>query len=828
MDQADSNHTADNPGEGEESVSRRPETNEPAGPEKTELEIQNEELRQSQVELEDSRNQYIDLYDFAPIGYLTLHEDGRILQANLKAADILKTERPKLHQRPFAGFILEEDRGIFHAHRRRLFESGQMCECTLRLQPGEGPPIHALMQSILVGGATGQYRFRTTLMDITAYVRAEDALRESETRFRALVTATSEFLYWASPDWVRLRVIDSRGFLADTPEPIETWLEAYVPPEDHPNVIAAFQEAIRTKSVYEMEHRVRGRDGSTGWVFSRAIPLLDPNGTIREWFGVANNITERKRAEEALRDSEARYRGVVENTTAIILRISPDGVINYANERALQFFGYCADELIGKPAVGTIVPERDSTGRDLADMFGRLALDPEAFHTNANENMCRDGRRVWVEWTNSGFYGPDGRMTEILSVGIDATDRKRAEEALVKANEELEQRVAERTRELSESVQALNQRTGQLQMLASELTMAEQRERRRLAQVLHDGLQQVLVASRMRLEQMPLIHDAEARQRCTDQVFDLLSDSIEISRSLTAELSPPILHEGGFIPALEWLARWMHDKQGLDIDLQTEIDAEDLPQELTILLFQSTRELLFNVVKHAGVKKAFVRARVEDGQIVVTVSDQGRGFDPQAIQSKAGKEGGYGLFSIRERLDLLGGRLAIDSEPGRGSTLCLYAPMTITTEKIAVTEELLTSVAFATEPREAEAEGGRRIRIMLVDDHPVLRQGLRMLFRDQPDLDVIGEASDGEAAIRLAREIRPDVILMDVSMPRMNGIEATRAIHRDMPETRIIGLSMFDEADRAETMREAGAVTYLSKTAPSEVLIGAVRQSMSA
>lgn len=698
MDPMDSNHTADNPGEGEESVSRRPETNEPAGPEKTELEIQNEELRQSQVELEDSRNQYIDLYDFAPIGYLTLHEDGRILQANLKAADMLKTERPKLNQRPFAGFILEEDRGIFHAHRRRVFESGQMCECTLRLRPGEGPPIHALMQSILVGGATGQYRFRTTLMDITAYVRAEDALRESETRFRALVTATSEFLYWASPDWARLRVIDSRGFLADTPEPIETWLEAYVPPEDHPNVVEAFQEAIRTKSVYELEHRVRGRDGSTGWVFSRAIPLLDPNGNIREWFGVANNITERKRAEEAL----------------------------------------------------------------------------------------------------------------------------------VRANEELEQRVAERTRELSESLQALNQRTGQLQMLASELTMAEQRERRRLAQVLHDGLQQVLVASRMRLEQMPLIHDAEARQRCTDQVFDLLSDSIEISRSLTAELSPPILHEGGFIPALEWLVRWMHDKQGLDIDLQTEIDAEELPQELTILLFQSTRELLFNVVKHAGVKKAFVRARVEDGQIVVTVSDHGRGFDPQAIQSKAGKEGGYGLFSIRERLDLLGGRLVIDSEPGRGSTLCLYAPMTIATEKIAVGEELLTSVAFATEPREAEAEGGRRIRIMLVDDHPVLRQGLRLLFRDQPDLDVIGEASDGEAAIRLAREIRPDVILMDVSMPRMNGIEATRAIHRDMPEARIIGLSMFDEADRAETMREAGAVTYLSKTAPSEVLIGAVRQSMSA
>ncbi len=138
----------------------------------------------------------------------------------------------------------------------------------------------------------------------------------------------------------------------------------------------------------------------------------------------------RKKRDDDLRLSEERYRGVVENTTAIILRIDPSGVINFANSRALEFFGYTADELIGRHAVGSIVPASESTGRDLAAMVGEIMADPDRFHSNANENICKDGRRVWLEWTNSNIYSADSRLREILCVGIDATDRKRAEDAL--------------------------------------------------------------------------------------------------------------------------------------------------------------------------------------------------------------------------------------------------------------------------------------------------------------------------------------------------------------------------------------------------------------
>ncbi|PPD58299.1 PAS domain S-box protein [Dehalogenimonas etheniformans] len=141
------------------------------------------------------------------------------------------------------------------------------------------------------------------------------------------------------------------------------------------------------------------------------------------------------RAEAALRESEDSYRSVVENTTSIILRLDLTGNITFANARALEFFGYSKEELLGKPAVGTIVPAMETTGRDLARMVGQIATNPDAFHINANENICKDGRRVWLEWTNSGIYGLDCKLKGFLSVGIDATERNNAEEALRSSEE---------------------------------------------------------------------------------------------------------------------------------------------------------------------------------------------------------------------------------------------------------------------------------------------------------------------------------------------------------------------------------------------------------
>jgi len=142
--------------------------------------------------------------------------------------------------------------------------------------------------------------------DVTAMVRAEVARSESEKRFRALVSASAEVVYRMSPDWTELHQLEGRGFLQDTNDPRRLWIDAYVPSEEHARVHAAIERAIRTKTVYELEHRVRRVDGSYGWAFSRAVPMLDAAGEIYEWIGAASDITDRKQAEERLRESSRR------------------------------------------------------------------------------------------------------------------------------------------------------------------------------------------------------------------------------------------------------------------------------------------------------------------------------------------------------------------------------------------------------------------------------------------------------------------------------------------------------------------------------------------
>lgn len=249
-----------------------------------------------------------------------------------------------------------------------------------------------------------------------------------------------------------------------------------------------------------------------------------------------------------------------------------------------------------------------------------------------------------------------------------AIQRKHAEEQLKTLNETLELKVQERTA-------VAEQRAEQLRQLAADLSRTEQRERRRLAQVLHDHLQQLLVAAKMGL--------ATLRSRITEtdmldhirQIEGLITESIEASRSLTVELSPPILQQGKLREALVWLTEWMQNKHGLSVELHADESADSAPDEVRQLLFEIIRELLFNVVKHANVPEASVKlARLDDDRVEIVVADAGCGFDAAANQ-QAGTNHGFGLFSIVQRLQVLGGELEIDSTPDCGTRVTLRAPI---------------------------------------------------------------------------------------------------------------------------------------------------------
>jgi len=315
-------------------------------------------------------------------------------------------------------------------------------------------------------------------------------------------------------------------------------------------------------------------------------------------------------------------------------------------------------------------------------------------------------------------------------------------------------------------------------------------------------------------------------EKATKEVEELLDESILASRSLTTELSPPILHEAGLNAGLEWLARRMAEKQGLFVDLSLKADAPALAEDVKILVFESVRELLFNAVKHSHARSAAVSSRLVDRRLQVLVSDQGVGFDPETTPPAGEEGGGFGLFSIRERLELIGGRLEIDSAPGMGSRFVLTVPL-VQAPAVRVGVEAVCSPSDSGSLLETERPTSDiKIRVMLADDHAVVRQGLAQLLEKESDIEVVGAAADGQEAVELAARLAPDVILMDLSMPRLNGVEATSAIHRVLPEIRIIGLSMFEKDERTQAMREAGAVDYVTKSAPAATLVAAIRNAV--
>ncbi len=511
------------------------------------------------------------------------------------------------------------------------------------------------------------------------------------------------------------------------------------------------------------------------------------------------DITEQRKAEAAAREIGAYNRTLIETSPDPLVTIGPDGRITDVNAATEHATGRNRIELVGTDFSNYFTePEKAKVGYQQVFREGTVRNYPlEIRHS--------DGHITPVLYNATVYRNPDGKVVGVFAAARDLTDLMRAEQELHRANDGLAMRAA------------------QLRALAGELTLVEQRERSRLANLLHDHLQQLLVAAKFRLTVLGRGTDDVTRQ-AAKEVEGLIDESIISSRSLTAELSPPILREAGLKEGLQWLARRMADTQGLFVDLELN-EIGILPEDVKILLYQSIRELLFNVIKHAKTRSAVVNLRQLDGRLQVTVSDQGSGFSPSDIPAPGEAGRGFGLFSIRERLELMGGTLEIQSKPGQGSRFVMSVPLASAATIEPEFEPIPISANGHFVPA-AHPEPGPNIRVMLADDHIVVRQGIANLLSDEPDIDVVGAAADGQEAVEMAARLLPDVILMDVSMPKLTGVEATRIITHDWPEIRIIGLSMFEEAERAQAMRDAGAVDYVTKSGAADALIKAIRTSI--
>ena len=496
--------------------------------------------------------------------------------------------------------------------------------------------------------------------------------------------------------------------------------------------------------------------------------------------------------QEAERSASAERRQLDRLTELLpigIMLVSPDYRVIFENRFFREHFGDVDSKLCYQLLFGRGEPCEKCMGHDV--------LEKNSPHYW--EVQDQKGRAFGLH--GFPFTGTDGSPV-VLVIGIDITERRQAKKQLENANRQLAARAE------------------QMRALLIELTRAEDSQRLSLAQVLHDELQQILVAIKFSAEF--LLHRPGLAEHGSEvhRIIDLVTQSIKVTRSLTTELSPAVLREAGLAGGLHWLARRMKESHGLEVELSIPETAPELREELRIMLFQMIRELLFNVVKHADTHKAKITVTHENGREVhIVVEDQGKGFN--FSEKSETTPGSFGLFSIRERLSILNGNMDIISRPGKGTKICLRVPIPF--EKAP---KLRTSTNRPEVIPEAAITEPGMARVLVVDDHAVVREGLVEILQKQPGMVVVGEAMDGEEAVERARQLHPSIVLMDITLPRMNGIDATRIITHEMPSTHVIALSMHAQEDMASRMREAGADRYLLKDSPVGELVSAIYDTM--
>jgi PAS domain S-box-containing protein len=749
--------------------------------------------------------------------------------------------------------VHSEDRDrVLASFKTALDGSDDEWRCEYRITRADGSPAVVFDRAYLVRDGSGRaIRVIGAMLDRTERQKAEEATRLSEQKFlRAFAN---------NPAAISLTRLDDGLFV----EVNGTWeaLNGYKREEVIGRSARALglwpseEDATRFVGTLKAEGAVRGweqefrRKSGETIVTQLSAQLIESSGE-QLILSTFVDVTERKRADEARMESEHQLRLLAWSAGRLLSAPDPQAFIEELCREIMAHLGwdvfvnFMADEEAAVLHMNACAGIPEDAVRRMQSLdygvavCGCVARDrqriiaEDIFHSD-------DPRTAMVKSFGVQAYCchpilAQGRLLGTLSFGsrtrprfterevemmravadqvAAAMQRVLSEKALRGFSNTLEQRVAERTSE----VQALVVR---LRELALDLTEAELRERRRIARILHDHFQQILVAAKLQVGVLLARVRAESLKASARQTDELLTEAIQVARTLAVELSPPILHDAGLAAGLEWLRQRMLQQHNLQVDITADAEIDPGTEDVRAFVYESVRELLFNVVKHAGVREARLSVRRRDGEIQVTVEDGGVGLAPGPVPNPFRNQvpTGTGLFSIGQRLELLGGSLSFEKAGGQGTCVKLCIPI-----QDVLAMEPATPVTLRPPGAVRSGRSRKKIRILLADDHRIVRQGFAALIRSDEDVEVVGEAADGAEVIELARLLLPDVVVMDVSMPKMNGIDATRWLMANLPRVRVIGLSMQEDEPVALAMREAGAVAFVTKDGPSAALMAAI------
>jgi PAS domain S-box-containing protein len=636
--------------------------------------------------------------------------------------------------------------------------TGEPFEMTFPLRGADGNFRRFLTRVYPLKNEDGQVvQWFGTNTDVEEQSRAATLLQESEVRFRLLVEQAADgiFVADAQGNYIDVNSVGCSMLGYTREELLKLMLVDVLDPVEWPRLGPTIESYADGKThVSEWRFLRKNRSIFIGEVRGRQLS----NGNLQ---GILIDITERKLAERRLQESEKRYRYLFENMLdgvvyLQVLRnqgIPEDFNILNANSQFEELTGLTM--VIGQQ-FSEVIPSILAENAVFLEVTNRVASfsSTERFETFVEE---------FNKWFSITIYSPIEEY--FVAVFRDITDQRRVEQEQIFLNSQLAHEIAKRTVELSG-------------LAAHVQTIAEQ-ERARLARELHDELGCTLVGMSMEVGHL--------KGKITDPYIlkglsvlkDLITHAVEIKRNVINELNPSILNDAGFSGALKWMVGEFRKRSEIEVELL-------MPEEINIVepyslaAYRITQECLTNVAKHAGAKKVVLHANAKDGFLKLTITDNGQGL-PSDI-----KTGGHGIMGMIERARYLGGTMDIFSEGNNGTTASLRIPLN-------------------------SAKPARKKRVLVVDDHAIVRDALKRLIGETNDFSVEGEAADGRSALQMATEMDWDIILLDLTLPIMNGLTVLEKIREAKADVPIIILSSHSAAEYGDEAISKGATCYLEK-----------------
>ena len=499
-----------------------------------------------------------------------------------------------------------------------------------------------------------------------------------------------------------------------------------------------------------------------------------------------------------LQGTEHPYRVLVEAINDGAATLDADGTVLYANNRFSEILGISLDRL-----VGVSLQERvSSSGREVLSTLIAEGLLRDA--TAEIKLEAADGQAHLVRFRLTPVK--NGDLQNICVVATELTE-------LVEANEALRS-----------SEEALRQLSGRLLQLQDE-------ERRRVARDLHDITGQKLALQSMALSRLlnqdaPKL-DAES-ERTLSECVTLNKEISEEIRTLSYVLHPPLLDELGLASAAKWYAQGFEQRTGIHIDVDVSADFLRLPPDVEVTLFRIIQESLTNVHRYSGSPTASVHVKASFSDIKLQIRDSGRGMKPESPKPLHGAEAvlGVGIQGMKERMRQLGGKLEITSQPNHGTIVTATLPLANVRVSAPPEATIRAAASSAETLREQTADTGEiaRKRVLVVDDHELLRRGVCTMLMNEPSLEICGEAADGQEAVTKAAALHPDLVIIDINMPGLNGLAVIRQITRILPQTKILVFTVHDSDQMIEDTRAAGAHGCLSKNKAGQDLLRVARQ----